>query len=101
MRVDFSVGALKFMYVGEGKGNDNPVEIFENMIAAIGKFLPHEVVSALIAADPEVVEAMRKCELQKWSNKFEEEVIKPIKVVNLEAKSLKAKRTSKQSSDGL
>ena len=101
MRVDFSVGALKFMYIG-GEGDiSKPVELFENMVAVIGKFLPNEVVSALIAADPEVVEAMRKCELQKWSNKFEEEVIKPIKVVNSEAKSLKTKRTSKQSSDGL
>ena len=82
MRVDFSVGAFKFMYIG-GEGNDSdsdiskPVELFESMVAAVGKFIPNEVISSLIAADPEVVEAMRKCELQKWSNKFEEEVIKP------------------------
>lgn len=76
MRVDFEIGALKFCYIDTAGTieTSRPLELFKEMVQEIGKVLPAEVLTTLVAADPAVIEAMRKCELLKWSKKFDEEM---------------------------
>lgn len=79
MRVDFEIGALKFLYISTSDAENDtvkPLDLFKAMVQEVGKVLPEDVLTTLIAADPDVIEAMRKCELLKWSKKFSEEMEK-------------------------
>jgi len=48
------------------------------MTTQISKVLPAEIVEALVAADPAVVEAMKASAIRNFSKKFDEEIVKPI-----------------------
>lgn len=84
MRVDFEIGALKFMYIGSDGDADKSLSLFKDMVQEVGKVLPADVLTTLVAADPAVVEAMRKCELLKWTKMFDEEM-KSITTITEEA----------------
>jgi hypothetical protein len=86
MRLDFEIGALKFMYIGADGDGDKALELFMKMTDQLGKVLPPEIVQALVAADPEVVNAMKDSVIRKFAKKFEEEIINPIATAAKDAK---------------
>lgn len=79
MRLDFELGAFKFMYI-DSNGDDasRALNLFKEMTDQISKVLPAEIVQALVAADPAVVEAMKAATIRDFSQRFEESVVKPI-----------------------
>lgn len=78
MRVDFGIGAFQFMYVGADGNEGIALNLFMKMTNQIGKVLPNEIIQALVAADPKVIEAMRQSTIREFAQKFDDQVIEPI-----------------------
>jgi hypothetical protein len=78
MRLDFEIGAFKFMYIGDAGNEDKALDLFKQMTDQIGKVLPSEIVQALVAADPDVITAMKESVIRDFAKKFDEQVIEPL-----------------------
>lgn len=78
MRVDFELGAFKFMYIDSGpsqeKSEESALRLFERMVSKIQECLPKDIVEALIAADPKVVEAEVAYQESSYKNKLKNEL---------------------------
>ena len=69
MRVDFEIGAFKFMYVGNEGNEDKALALFMQMTDQVGKILSPEIVQSLVAADPAVIEAIKRSNDQRFRAK--------------------------------
>lgn len=78
MTIQFGIGAFKFLYIGEPGNEDKALDLFKQMSDQIGKVLPNEIVQALVAADPDVVRAMKESVIRDFAKQFDEQVIEPI-----------------------